>query len=365
MSKKTFIQQFLELINNKSRIAARLNERTFRAIANNPKVKLNNNQPGVIINNRFVPMITRNTRDFNQTLCSVGESDKREILLLEPQNPILDALYHALKNDIKQIDGTKQILTKVMYLTRLCFPETKPDLYIEARIKDGRSVIKLHEMILAQNGVCRHHALLNAYLLSRLVEDKILHGQVIHHRQNFENAAAHTWNLFCEENGKVYSLDSLWNNLTCITDSPGALDKLYKQKGIDQKIKDMHPSIIIPPQDKNYADKIDHIKRQIETQHFTIASYGFFKGGRKIILQNGCQKRLPHRVAAIYEAITLGSDSEKKLWEDIQFLANEAILNPRKGQRPDTTFFYELIQNDLKDVPPKNDETLYNNWIKL
>lgn len=99
---------------------------------------------------------------------------------------------------------------------------------MEKHLKEGHPVISLDEFMQSGMGICRHHTLLNTYLMSRLVEDGILQGEVIHQRHSFQKNGAHTWNLFRDtKDGTLYSLDSLWNNVTSLADNPGDLNRLY------------------------------------------------------------------------------------------------------------------------------------------
>ncbi|WED42023.1 hypothetical protein [Legionella cardiaca] len=379
--------------------------RTRLAVKYNAQLIKKDNNYGVMLGREFIPMITRNTRDFNKKLCSVGSSSSREVILLDPEDQVLKQLYERLKKQLPNTTDPAAILEAVKDLTKICFPDNKPEHFINQNLRQGKQIIPLSEFILQGQGVCRHHTLLNAYFLSRLVQDNLLKGEVIHHRQDFGHDGAHTWNVFRATNGTVYSLDSLWNDVTNITDYPGAINRLYRHN-VEAKIKEMHFSEI-PAQEKrpkadirpdfnhmkqrldlirrspelpnspgnidqfnalkepqyskplSAAEKIDVIKSQIEKNKFIVGDYILWKGGRMLNLDNGEEKRVPHRVYEIYEAIKRGGDYANDpgkadgLWQVIQKHAGNALRSPRPHQHPKTTSFYTTIAHDT--VSKNND----------
>ena len=204
--------------------------RTKLAIDHNPHVKLVKEQPSVDFNGNTYPIVTRHTRQFNNMLFSAGASTSREIIQLDPCSRILKGIYARLKETICIGESTNEILLHVLRVTSDIFQSTHEEIITRSRgrKKSEPTIIALDEYIAAKVGVCRHHALLNAYLLSRLTEDQMLRGDVIHHRQNFREGV-HVWNLFRDNNdGKLYSLDSLWYKGVSLADvKPGTLDVIY------------------------------------------------------------------------------------------------------------------------------------------
>ena len=353
------LDQKFDAIRNMNRKQDGSEGRTLLAIQNNRQLQKKDNSHGIMVNNEFIPMVDRNTRDFNKKLCSVGASKDREVIFLDPEDELLKKLYERLKNHLPSPSNPEIILDEIKKLTQRCFKEGNPDPFIENNLKNGKKIISLSEFIRKGQGVCRHHTLLNAYFLSRLVKDGVLEGQVIHHRQDFAQEGAHTWNIFQAQNGKVYSLDSLWNNVTCITDNPGAINSLYGHD-VEKKINEMH--FPVPPIRKQSpreqlksistpADKIDKIKKYIENSHFPVGNYFLWKGGLTLNLDDGRQKRLPHRVYEIYKAIQNDDYSNlEELWGTIKTHAENALNNPRRGRNTTTTTFYENIVNERVEL---------------
>lgn len=364
--------------------------RTVFAVRHNANIIERNGQKGINIDGQFTPMVTRKTRDFSKKLCSAGAST-REIILLDPDDELLKKLYDKLRKQLGTTSNPVEILETVKKLTRECFPGTKPEELIKLNKQNGNDVISLSDFILEGQGVCRHHTLLNSYFLSRLKNDGLLNGDIIHHRQNFGHRGAHTWSLYHDRNGKLYSLDSLWDDVTCVTDNPGAINALYRQD-VEAEISRMHfagtpvvqgnqRQVSPPPQGIKHllreqmvewhkmdnidhlknpiiierplsvTDKINQIKTMIETMPFTVGSYVFFEGGRILKLNDGQEKRVPHRVYEIYEAIKKYTNystdpvQAKALLTEMQKHAQDGLDNPRTGQDKTTTALYSDIAN--------------------
>ena len=203
------------------------------------------------------PMITRHTRDFNVGLCSVGSSSSREIIVLDPSSRLLQAYYNLIiKSAAEKCLSTQEVLQLVLRSTRNVFPSSAAHKLPE-KPKVEPFVMLLDEFMNAGAGVCRHHTLLNAYVLSRLVADGILQGDVIHHRQNI-GRGAHTWNIFQDKrDGKWYSLDSLWDKLICLDDNPGKVNEVYTDAHIEEKLRERYSSTL---QDNPVHQQNTHLK---------------------------------------------------------------------------------------------------------
>lgn len=239
--------------------------RTVLAVNHNKLVVEVNGVKGIYgKDNRFIPMINRATRNFNQLLCSIG-NDKREAIILDPADPLLIESYEQLKHTLPKTSDTATILEAVKSFTQECFLFSDPDSFINENIAQGKQLLPLSEFILLKKGVCRHHSLLNAYFLSRLSapDEGILKGEVIHHRQNFGKAGAHTWNIFRDKQGKIYSLDSLWNNVTCISESSGRLNDLYNRRLDSDDRSDIEALILQMHFQKPLQVQIDLLNRKI------------------------------------------------------------------------------------------------------
>lgn len=348
------------------------------------------------------PVVSRHTRDFSSgVLFSLGASDSREYIKLDPNSTRLNELYGWIKRMIRPAMSTEEILTLIMQWTRKIFYSTDIERFVDASLAAGNKVIGLEAFTISGVGVCRHHTLLNAYCLSRLVADKILNGEVIHHRQNILDGA-HTWNLFSDsQTKKLYSLDSLWNKLICVSENPGALNELYQDE-VEQLIQDRfnllapadskpteQPQIVeerrhpeeeqeelddfpadsLPAKKKGTQDALNHqpaeviskIKNNIESQTFHVGNYFFFQGGKNISINSQVKKRVPHRVADIYHLILKLEErgiSAEECLASIKEAAHQAIVKPRPGRKQTTTAFYNsILEENLPEIIDSRGET--------
>ncbi|KTD43157.1 hypothetical protein [Legionella parisiensis] len=225
------------------------------------RIKMFHGAPCIKYQDGYSPIVTRDVRNFNQRVFSIGSSSSREMLLLDPEAESLKKLYAELRQNIKQNATTPEILQEISKLTQKAFPISETAFlkaFVEKHLREGNPVIPLDEFMQAGIGICRHHSLLNAFLMSRLVEDSILQGEVIHQRHSFHKHGAHTWNLFRDtKDGKLYSLDSLWKNVTSLADNPGDLNKLY---GLDVEsgIKAAFGTFQLPSKQKVHVTSAEH-----------------------------------------------------------------------------------------------------------
>ena len=180
--------------------------RTLLMAKHNPNVALEDKRPVVDVNGQEVPCVTRYTRNFNQKLASVGASNSREIILLNPDSQTLEDTYLKLKSAVKKQKNIAMKLQVLNKITQKVFPNSKLNTNYDGKF------ISLGQFIRDNAGVCRHHTLLNCYLLSRLKEDGLIpkDSEIIHHRQNVKQGA-HTW-VILKTNSQRFSLDSLNND---------------------------------------------------------------------------------------------------------------------------------------------------------
>ncbi|MCB1119548.1 MAG: hypothetical protein KDK65_06275 [Chlamydiia bacterium] len=177
-------------------------------------------------------VLSGNVRNFASTpIASCGSTASREILLLDPNDsPKLAAHYEHLQKQIGEETDTEVILKKVaQYIQKEIFPGTKVESLINRARQTHQTtthrdypeqkipLIPIDTFIENQVGVCRHHALVLAYLLDRLKQDGKLDG-TIHHIRDAVQGGAHVWVNFIPrhkagESHAKWHLDSLWDVL--------------------------------------------------------------------------------------------------------------------------------------------------------
>ncbi|WP_133133912.1 hypothetical protein [Legionella parisiensis] len=101
---------------------------------------------------------------------------------------------------------------------------------------------------------------------------------------------------------------------------------------------------------------IDLIKSEIKNGIWKTGLFGI--GGGKPIIVDGHGKTVPHRVARIYEVAVDPTLSPAAKYLKTLALAEKAIRNPKKLQKPETTEFYQAILDFDKKLAPVEKETL-------
>lgn len=262
-------------------------------------------------------LVSRETRNFNTHLVSIGASG-REKIILNPEDSLLKQSYQFLmyiySKDKKKTTDVVGILTTVSEVIQIIFkneghPELKPNDFVP-----------LSQVALMRKGVCRHRSLMAAYLLTRLAEDKILEGNIIHHRWSYyKPRIAHTWLLFQDKNGVFYSVDTY-----------RAIDTHIYQI-TKQRVLETYGFLTWVGIEELYLNSfIQLVKQYIEIKAFSSAP-GFFKKS-EIIYPN---KEVPTRIAKLYN-LCRTLPNEKKL----QTLASSWLSkSPDDGEKP----FYEAV----------------------
>jgi hypothetical protein len=183
---------------------------------------------------------------------SCGSSSGREVIVLNPKNsPLLNAHYNHIVAYLKSQTGhlsEREILTYVKDYIRnyMLFRSTEPSLerLTDQLVADFRRerpaqsldyqqpnfwapgtttvqvpFIPIDHFIENGIGVCRHHALIAAYILDRLTyeEPPLLKGAAQHMRDNIP-FGAHVWTTFVSESGSKWHIDTLWDRIEDFSD---------------------------------------------------------------------------------------------------------------------------------------------------
>lgn len=199
---------------------------------------------------REYTIIARDITDFvGQKLVSIGAVSgsnviNRELITLDPSSVYLIDMYAALKQYLikwrspdQTALSTRQVLEQIMMFirTRLgsykneegivkcdvlinewSIRKNKEDATLFAKTIDGVSapIIPVDEFIKKQACVCRHHALITAYLLQKSAIDGLVRDGEIHiNRDNIvrpDRTSGHSWVVF-KTKYNVYVVDTMWN----------------------------------------------------------------------------------------------------------------------------------------------------------
>jgi len=158
-------------------------------------------------------IINRNTR-INGNIC-VGTSPREAIVVDDQKDQILARAYSVLfarqkaKAAINGDDWKETILNEAFDLARELLPY---DLSGVERVNKENGVeddgkIQLGAYIVKKCGVCRHQALLVAYLLEKFIDDGYLQGTVSFNRNAVDKKGGHGFVRYTNSRGKVIIID--------------------------------------------------------------------------------------------------------------------------------------------------------------
>lgn len=219
----------------------------------------------LLINRKnYVAVTTRTRNFFTEPSASCGSNINREVLLLDPENsPVLHKHFEKVLRIISQIPGCMQedmiFKTVVNYVRDKIFPshshhdllprllffvEAKKALHTTPKINVlGTEIacIPIDAFISKGLGVCRHHALVIAYILDglkkHLAEKHNFTGTVQIIRDDVIGGA-HAWVTYVNKEKKMH-IDSLWNVITDFSNARGrkTLEEAYGKEAIERQFK--------------------------------------------------------------------------------------------------------------------------------
>ena len=101
----------------------------------------------------------------------------------------------------------KSILDSVFEITKdgLPYDDKKVEKLTVSYNNDTK--VTLNYFIRERAGVCRHQALLGAYLLERLRKDGYVNGSVSVDRNEVPNVGGHAWIRYTTPNGQIFIID--------------------------------------------------------------------------------------------------------------------------------------------------------------
>lgn len=175
----------------------------------------------------------------------LGESSREAIVVDDKKDSKLAAVYKELLVRLKNAyqrqgkDYKRDLLSEVWRLVKEVIP------YDENKVRRIRQMLsepdtKVYLSSFFEGGVCRHQALLAAYLLERLAKERIVGGKVSVDRNYVENTGGHAWTRYRNSAGKVFIVDPAQNYI-------GPLDQMSEQQ---------HRWFYERPEDTNFVLKI-------------------------------------------------------------------------------------------------------------
>jgi len=168
----------------------------------------------------------------------LGGGEREAIVVDDKKDLALDKIYQELINrrrmaQAKGIPFKQGILEEVWRLVSQLMPVSVEKVE-GVRRKLPRPDTKIYLSAFIGGGVCRHQALLTAYLLERLVKEGVLSGRVSIDRNAVKDLGGHAWVRYTNSAGDIFILDSTHNYL-------GRLDKVDRNRWFYERPEDGSP----------------------------------------------------------------------------------------------------------------------------
>ncbi len=158
----------------------------------------------------------------------LGGSEREAVVADGKKDPAIEEVYQELKRRRMQaqtqrgVSFKEGLLEEVWRLVRQVMPynEQKVQNIVESLPKPDT---KIYLSAFIGGGVCRHQALLTAYLLERLSEEKLVGGKVSVDRNYVPGKGGHAWVRYENSVGDVFILDPAQNYI-------GRLDEMSEER---------------------------------------------------------------------------------------------------------------------------------------
>lgn len=337
--------------------------RTHAMGVHNPDVYQVKEKPGFFLQaeDKSYPVVDRATRDFTHPIVSAG-SGNREHILLDVDNQVLDEVYRRFVKSLAPEGVLSNILLQLGAHTKKLF-QSKDVSGLE-RVNEN---VPLSRFMLERRGVCRHHSLLNAYILSRMSKDERLPSslqrtvseiEVIHHRQSI-NGGAHTWNIVKSPSGEVFNVDSLWRNGVFALDPLDLTkqDRFYMTDGIGKLMIKNHQCFVVKEREAGQVSENLEATHECKQQLFIEIvqkieageiPWDPLAGGHyeRVSLRTGKVMLMHERLKAVYDLALKGSESPdegEKAFQSIKALGEKLDIIQHRGKQPLVDYIKERL----------------------
>lgn len=158
----------------------------------------------------------------------LGGGQREAVVVDDTKSPYLDNVYSDL---IRETESDRQngrfksaILTRVFDKARQVLPYDLSKTEQIAAPYSNDNKVSLDVFIANKVGVCRHQALLTAYLIERLKKDGYVRGTASIDRNSIAGKGGHAWVRYTNSGGEVYIIDPAQNFI-------GKLDHITSEQG--------------------------------------------------------------------------------------------------------------------------------------
>lgn len=146
----------------------------------------------------------------------LGGSEREAIVVDDQKQPELINIYQELKGRGQRRVNSggsfgKGILSDAYSLTKEVMPFNENRVNNLTKNLKPDQKVTLSSFIIAKAGVCRHQALLCAYLLEKLGKEKLVKGKVSLDRNSIPGMGAHAWVRYASPSGETFIIDPAQN----------------------------------------------------------------------------------------------------------------------------------------------------------
>lgn len=142
----------------------------------------------------------------------MGESE-REAIVVDEKYKKLNEVYQELVSRLKELEKNgknlkSEVLSEVFRIVEEKIPfneEAVLNINREYNIEPDQKIAL--DVYIGRGGVCRHQALLGAYLLEKLKEEGYIEGKVSVDRNFVEGKGSHSWIRYQNSIGDIYIID--------------------------------------------------------------------------------------------------------------------------------------------------------------
>lgn len=163
----------------------------------------------------------------------LGGGQREAIVIDDKKSEFLSKIYQDVLTESadSQRDGTfkSTVLARVYEKVRQVLPADEKATETIAAPYQNDQKVSIDLFLKAKTGVCRHQALLTAYLLEKLKADGLVRGVVSVDRNAIRGVGGHAWVRYTNSGGEVFIIDPTQGFIGRLSDAGDSSRWFYKR----------------------------------------------------------------------------------------------------------------------------------------